>query len=107
MIRVWILEVGCHHEGGHAIGVFATEEAGIAAAVDYMEKDIARDVEMYMDVESTVEGPTITGFAYEEREGGHHLWDQHFVWSYRDGDGKLCFSSGGFEYVSLRWYELQ
>jgi hypothetical protein len=105
--KVWILEVGCRHEGGSVHGVFSNEADGIAAAIDYMEKDIARDVEIYMDGECTEEGPTITGFAYEECEDGNHLWNECFIWSYRDSDGKLCFSSGGFEYVSLKWYELQ
>jgi len=105
--KVWILEVGCHHEGGSVRGVFANEESGIAAAIDYMEKDIARDAEIYMDGEFTEDGPTITGFTYEEREDGHHLWNESFVSSYKDDSGKLHFCSGGFEYVSLRWYELQ
>jgi hypothetical protein len=107
MTKVWILEVGYHREGGSTHGIFATEEAGIAAAINYMEKEIARDVELYMDGDSPEDGPTITGFAYEERTDGNYLWNQCLVWPHRDGDGKVCFSSGGFEYVSLRWYELQ
>lgn len=107
MTKVWVLEIGCRHEGGHTEGVFATEEAGIAGAIAYMQKEIARDVEIYTSGDSTEDGLVVNGYSYDDPLPGFHSWSEHYVWSYKDSDGVLRPSSGGFMYVKLIEHDLR
>lgn len=106
MTKVWVLETGCRYEGGHVIAVFGSEEAGIAGAIAHMQKEVTRDVEIYTSDDCSEDGLVVNGFSYDDPTPGVHAWSEHFVWYERHEDGQLHPFSGGFEYVTLREYDL-
>ncbi len=102
MTKVWVLSRGCRYEGGSVDAVYATEEAGLAAAEKYMAEDIARTARS-----SSPEDPCRTYFEKRPNDRGNHYWIEHYCWFWKQDDGTLKEQDGGSDYLSLAWYELQ
>ncbi len=97
MNEVWILEAGCIYEGGHVIAAYATEEAGLKAAEEYMAKEVERTAGV-----STPDDPCETNFEKSETRPDLHYWLEHYKWSYKSEDGILHWCDGASDFLSLR-----
>ena len=93
---VWVLEHGCRYEGGNVLSVHVSEESGLKAAQEYMEKSIAQTAEL-----SEPDDPHETFFDRIVYSADCKYWVEHYRWQTSPG----VWFDGDSDYLSLTRYE--